>query len=237
MQRKTINLIKYFSSKLKAIDFRMFYRSVFVISPSIFAISGVNEIVKSKSSYAIHVPLKKPTVFERSISEEIKNQGRPVIYQSPNVKCNTLDNKTSVSNNSANYVNQCINNLKHSVVNSLNNSIKKSVNGDGVKVKNGDVNVNNKNVNVNNNIVNINSNKVKITRKSSDVKIVSRSNSLKSRSNKSEENPVPKPRNDPSKRNSYCGDKFVEKIVKIEDTSFEIKTGKLIIIIFTRNVN
>lgn len=189
-------------------------------------ITGVNEIVKSKSSYAINVTVKKPTVFERSISEEVKNQGRPVIYQSPNTKCNTIDNKTSGSNKSANYVNHCINNLKHSVVNSINNSIKNSINGDGIKI-NGDVNVNNKNVNVNNNIVNINSHMVKITRNSSDVTIVSRSNSLKNRSNKSEEMPVPKPRNDPSKRNSYCGDKFVEKIVKIEDSSFEIKSGKL----------
>lgn len=195
-------------------------------------ISGGNEIVKSKSSYAINVPLKKPIVFERSISEEVKNQGRPIIYQSPNVKCNTLDNKNSVSTKRANYVNHCINNLKHNVVNSINNGIKNTVNVEEVKVRNGDINVNNKNVNVNNNIVNINSNKVKITRKSSDVKIVSRSNSLKNRSNKSEEVPVPKPRSDPSKRNSYCGDKFVEKIVKIEDSAFEIKNGKLLLLFF-----
>lgn len=166
--------------------------------------------------------MKKPTVFERSISEEVKNQGRPVIYQSPNVKCNTLDSKSGVSIKSANYVNHCINNLTHSVINNFNNGIKNAVSCDEVKVKNSENNITNI-VNVNSN--SFNNNKVKITRKSSDVITVSRSNSLRN-SNKSEEIPVPKPRSDPLKRNSYCGDKFVEKIVEIQDNSFEIKKGK-----------
>lgn len=162
-------------------------------------------------------------MFERSISEEVKNRERPVVYQSPNVKCNTIDNKISVSNKSANYVNHCINNLKHSVVSNFNVGIKNTVNSEEVRVKTCNINVNNNIVSVNNNNVN---NKVKITRKFSDAKIVSRSNSFRN-TNRSDEIPVPKPRSDPSKRNSYCEDKFVEKIVKIEDSStFEIKNGK-----------
>lgn len=47
-----------------------------------------NEIVKSNSTYSVNVTLKKPVVYERSISEEVKNTSRPVIYQSSNVKCN-----------------------------------------------------------------------------------------------------------------------------------------------------
>lgn len=86
-----------------------------------------------------------------------------------------------------------------------------------------DINVNNNVVSVNNNSVN---NKVKITRKFSDAKTVSRSNSFRN-TKRSEEIPVPKPRSDPSKRNSYCEDKLIEKIVKIEDSStFVIKNGK-----------
>lgn len=133
------------------------------------------------------------------------------------------------------YVNQCFNNLKPDIVNNVNNDIKNNFDDNEVKITNGDVSVNNKSVNINNNSsVNVNNsanNKVKIFRKSIDLKSVSRSNSLKNQTNKVEETPVPKPRNDHLKRNSYCGDKFVEKIVKIEDNAVKTQNGKYFYII------
>ncbi|XP_018565213.1 uncharacterized protein LOC108906452 isoform X2 [Anoplophora glabripennis] len=56
-----------------------------------------NELTKSKSTYSINIPLKKPMVFERSISEEVKNTSRPVIYQSSNVKCNNNNNSVQIT--------------------------------------------------------------------------------------------------------------------------------------------
>lgn len=56
-----------------------------------------NELAKSKSTYSINIPLKKPLVYERSISEEVKNTSRPVIYQSSNVKCNNNNNSVQIA--------------------------------------------------------------------------------------------------------------------------------------------
>lgn len=55
-----------------------------------------SEIAKSKSTYSVNVTLKKPVVYERSISEDVKNTSRPVIYQSSNVKCNNNNNNNGV---------------------------------------------------------------------------------------------------------------------------------------------
>ncbi|KAJ8922658.1 hypothetical protein NQ315_007690, partial [Exocentrus adspersus] len=55
------------------------------------------EISKSKSSYSVNVSLKKPVVYERSISEEVRNTSRPVIYQSANVKCVNNNNSVQIT--------------------------------------------------------------------------------------------------------------------------------------------
>ncbi|KAJ8969014.1 hypothetical protein NQ317_007375, partial [Molorchus minor] len=46
--------------------------------------SAANEILKSKSTYSMSVNLKKPSAYERSVSEEVKTSARPVVYQSCN---------------------------------------------------------------------------------------------------------------------------------------------------------
>lgn len=66
-----------------------------VVNSSAISNGTINEIIKSKSSINVNGKLKKPVVYERSISDDIKcnNNTRPIVYQSANLKRKDSDNR------------------------------------------------------------------------------------------------------------------------------------------------